>query len=126
MSNYVPPSVFEGSPLSESLPKFDLSIPFIAKVLSLTQREFAVFRSLNTGDSIPCIAKHLGISTRTFWTHCTNAKNKLGLDGVAELRVFSVRYDLYSRFYKTQVLRTHANGRFVFITTGATLIGPKE
>ena len=60
----------------------------------LTDREMAVFQLLGQGRSVDDIAERLHLSRKTVETYRRRSKEKLGLDSVAHLLQFAIRWTL--------------------------------
>lgn len=58
----------------------------------LTDREMAVFQMLGDGSSVQEIADQLNLSRKTVETYRRRAKEKLGLDSVAELLQYAIQW----------------------------------
>ena len=63
-----------------------------AGLSELTDREMAVFQLLGQGQTADDISDRLNLSRKTVETYRRRAKEKLGLDSVAELLQFAIRW----------------------------------
>jgi DNA-binding NarL/FixJ family response regulator len=85
----------------------------VARLRTLTRREFAVLRLVVEGRETPEIAKRLAISTHTVRTHLQNLYAKLGCHSRLEVVRLAARHGLLERGAspKTGELRTGAPSR---------------
>jgi DNA-binding NarL/FixJ family response regulator len=91
---YATPEVF--SKLAERMTgKPGTSVDAPADILS--DRELQVFRRLGEGHTTKRIADELQVSQKTIQTYCARIKEKIGLDGGAELALTAIRWRESSR-----------------------------
>ena len=69
----------------------DSEADFSSPTLSLSNREFEIFRLLAEGRSVSEIAEDLNLSPKTVSNHRGNLMEKLGLKSTAELVLYAVR-----------------------------------
>lgn len=69
----------------------DPQTDYASPTLSLSNREFEIFRLLAEGRAVAEIAENLNLSPKTVSNHRSNLMDKLGLKSTAELVLYAVR-----------------------------------
>ena len=70
--------------------------PATAPSVELSDREKQIVNGLGLGEGLNDIALGLGISARTVETYCSRIMEKIGLDGMKQLRKYAINQNLKS------------------------------